>query len=144
MENTGGFLMFLVKFPIFIALTILITACATSQSINIETSPPGAAISVDQEYIGRSPTTVDISDVDDIRNLRIVAEKAQFNTSSKTLKKKRNGLFPEQVFLKLDQPVNLMGGGSGQQQGGQQTTIQGPTIIVPGVNGGAAQVIQPK
>lgn len=81
---------------------IAFTACATPQSIDIETAPPGAAISVDSEYIGRSPTQIDIEDIDEVRSLRIVAEKARHQPATKTVGKKPNGRFPEAVFLKLE------------------------------------------
>ena len=121
---------------------LLLGACATPQTINIETTPSGAAVSVDSEYIGRSPTKIDLRDVDDHKELRIVAEKSQFDSSVKTISKKRNGMFPNSVFLKLE--PSLVHNTSGYAPSGsqQQTTIQGPTIVMPGA-GPAPQVSTP-
>ncbi len=137
------------RVPLIIVTILLLVACAKQQTISIETSPSGAAVSVDQEYIGRSPVDHDIDDTRKIVNLKIVAEKVNYNASSKTIKKLKNKeRFPNAVFLKLDQVAPLLGtNGSGQggqqQQGGQQTTVQGPTIVFPGMNG-SPQVISPK
>lgn len=115
-------------------VALLLGACAKPQTIFIETAPPGAAISIDSEFVGRSPAQIDIDNVKKHKTLRIVAEKSAYQTSTKTLKKKKTGLFPKAVFLKLDEtPTRNTAGasGSGSQQGGQQTTIQGPTIQGP-------------
>lgn len=115
-------------------IALLTGACATPQTISVETSPSGAAISVDNEYIGRSPAKIKMEDIDDIKELEVVAEKRYYETSVKTLEKKRNGKFPKKVFLKLEEEhVRIHGSsGSGHMQGGQQSTIQGPTIVYPG------------
>lgn len=123
---------------------LLLGACATPQSINIETTPSGAAISVDSEYVGRSPAKIDLPDVGHHKELRIVAEKSQYESAVKTITKKRSGKFPKSVFLKLEpkvvQETSNRGGGYGGSQ--QQTTIQGPTIVMPGA-GPAPQVSSP-
>jgi hypothetical protein len=121
---------------------LLLGACATPQSINIETTPSGAAISVNSEYIGRSPAKIDLRDVGNHKELRIVAEKSQYDSAVKTIKKKRNRMFPNSVFLKLEPTIvqNTSGHAPGGSQ--QQTTIQGPTIIMPGA-GPAPQVSSP-
>ena len=107
--------------------------CTTPQSITIETTPSGAAISIDDEYIGKSPIVFDITNTNDFNRLRIVAEKQSFESALKTIKKKRTGLFAERVFMKLDPTMTAAAIkaalSSGEQQ--QQTTIQGPTIVMP-------------
>ncbi|MFT5718597.1 MAG: hypothetical protein ACI9T7_002804 [Oleiphilaceae bacterium] len=135
------------RITLMVVAILSLVACARQQTISIETSPPGAAISVDQEYIGRSPVDHDIDDTRKISKIKIVAEKVNYNAASKTIKKLKNKeRFPNAVFLKLDQVAPLLGangsGQGGQQQGGQQTTIQGPTIVFPGMTG-SPQVISP-
>jgi len=122
--------------------TLVTFGCATQQTIGVETSPSGAAISVNSEYIGRSPAQVSLDDIKHIKTLRIDAEKAEYDTATKLIEKKSNGKFPGQVFLKLDPTSTSPLGGNGQVQGGQQTTIQGPTIVFPGMSP-TPQVISP-
>ena len=114
-------------------LVLLLGACASvPQTIYIETTPSGAAISVNAEYIGRSPTQIDLKDVGHHQQLRIVAEKSQYTSTVKTLKKKSNRMFPGSVFLKLEPTiVQNLNTPSGSQQ---QTAIQGSTIVMPGAD----------
>ena len=117
--------------------------CATPQTITIETSPAGAAVSINDEYIGRSPTIFEMQDASAYQRIQILAEKQSYETTLKLIKRKPNGTFPQQVFLKLDPTVAVSGMTTqmgGQQQGG--TTIQGPTIVIPGM-APAPQIIPP-
>ena len=126
-----------------------VAGCATPQTIIIETSPAGAAVSVDDEYIGKSPTVYEMQDASEFQRIRILAEKQSYETTAKLIKKKRNGMFPQQVFLKLDPSMSAaehkafsgMTPQMGRQRHGE-TTIQGPTIVIPG-NMPAPQVTPP-
>jgi hypothetical protein len=123
---------------------LLLGSCASvPQTINVETTPSGAAISVNSEYIGRSPIEINLKDVGHYQQLRIVAEKAQYTSTVKTLKKKSNRMFPGSVFLKLEPAIaHNQNTGQGRSASQQRTTIQGPTIVMPG-SGPAPKVIQP-
>ena len=130
------------RIPVIVLSALLGGCFAVPQTITIETAPSGAAISVDHEYIGRSPVDHDIKDIRKLNQLKIVAEIANYNLATKTIKKLKpqKERFPNAIFLKLDQTAALGANGSGgqggqQQQGGQQTTIQGPTIVFPGMSG---------
>lgn len=97
-----------------IVAVLSLVAFTSQQTISIETTPPGAAISIDQEYIGRSPIDHDIDDTGAISKIKIVAEKVNYNTASKTIKKlKTKKRFPNAIFFKLDQVTPLRANGSG-------------------------------
>jgi len=123
-------------------LCVALMGCETPQSITIETTPAGAAISVDSEYIGKSPVVFDIDDTHNMKRLHIVAEKQSHESTLKLIKKKSTGFFPERVFLKLDPSmsaaeIKTASGSANNQQSTtiQGPTIQGPTIVVPGSSG---------
>ena len=87
---------------------------------------------------------IELKDVGHHQQLKIVAEKSQYTSTVKTLKKQSNRMFPGSVFLKLEPAIVPSQNTSGQipSANQQQTTIQGPTIIMPG-SGPAPQVVQP-
>lgn len=141
----------------FACITLLAGGCSTAsnlvgfgdeqQTIIVETTPSAAAISIDSEYIGRSPTSISLKDISDYKELKIEAAKADYDTATKIITKIRDDRFPNSVFLKLEptrsaQNNQNTGSQGGQQQGGQQTTIQGPTIVFPSM-GTTPQVISP-
>ena len=55
-------------------LTIVYTGCATSQLIDITSEPSKVAVSVDEEFIGKTPVSYEIEDVADFDSLRIVVD----------------------------------------------------------------------
>jgi len=119
---------------LLLLLTIVYTGCATSQLLDITSEPSKVAVSVDEEFIGKTPVSYEIEDVDDFDSLRIVAEKSGFESDMKRIKRKRsNGLFPSMVHFVLE-PTYSAGerksaNSSPQIIGGQQ--MQGPTIVIP-------------
>ncbi len=117
-------------------MVALMVGCAKPQTIFIETTPSGAAISLDSEYYGRSPATIKLDNVKKLQTLIVVAEMGEYNAATKTIRKKSNGMFPKQIFLKLDRTYNPNGSGG---PGSHQTTIQGPTIVIPGVGAAPPQ-----
>ena len=114
--------------------------------LSVETSPAGAAISVDNEYVGRSPVSVKLRGTMKLKDMNITAELEAHDLAAKVIRKK-SGRFPKQVFLKLDPtraPAGGAGGGQGLQQGGTTTTVQGPTIIMPSMAPQQPQYQQPQ
>jgi hypothetical protein len=75
--------------------------------LDIETSPPGAAISIDSEYIGRSPIAFNVKGIDrEHDSLRIVAEKTGYQSTAKTVVRNQSTkVFPTTMFLKLDEDI---------------------------------------
>ena len=116
------------------ALAMVCVGCATPQVIDFTSEPSKAAVSINDEFVGKSPLSYEIGDVDDYCSLQIVVEKSGFEAEMKRIKKKQSsGLFPSKVHFVL-QPTYSAGeqkrAFSGQQQmRGQQ--MQGPTIVIP-------------
>lgn len=110
----------------------LLVGCATPQEIELTTEPSKVAVSVDGEFIGKSPLIYEIPDVNVIDKIRVRAEKINFESELRTVRKKKStGLFPDKVHMILE-PTRSSGevkaGGQAQQQGASQ--MMGPTIVV--------------
>ena len=130
---------------LLLGLAMVCGGCATSQLIDITSEPSKAAVSINDEFIGKTPVVYDIEDVDDFKSLRVVIEKSGFESEMKRIRKKSSSkLFPAQVHFVLD-PAYTAGEQkkahtNQQQMGGQQ--MQGPTIVIPGVAPAPAPVLQ--
>jgi len=113
--------------------TIDCTDCSQSQLIDITSEPSKVAVSIDDEFVGKTPLSYQIEGFENYKSLKIVVEKRGFEAEMKRIQKKpSSGRFPSHVHFVLEsqdrgnnrnqQPMG------GQQMGGQQ--MQGPTIIM--------------
>lgn len=95
-----------IKVTIFVCAALAVAGCsAPSQNVKISTIPPGASISVGQQYIGESPSDYYVSDVDAVGSLAIEAVNACYRTQTKRVQKTKDK-FPDHVLLKLDPVAN--------------------------------------
>ncbi len=105
-----------------------------SQIIDITTDPPGASISIEGEFIGKSPTSFETnSELGDSFNIVIKKRIAgEVSTEMDRVKKKSSGKFPSKLhyFIEYSKKPDVNNGGNGQQQQGGQ--MMGPTIVIPG------------
>jgi len=126
-----------------ITLAIVCVGCSTApQIIDITSEPSKAAVSIDNEFIGKTPISYKIEEPDLHDSLKMVVEKSGFEAEMKRLPKKISSeLFPSRVHFVLE-PTYTAGEmkrqtTTPQQMGGQQ--MQGPTIIIPGSNAAKSQ-----
>ena len=87
-----------------IGLAMAVTGCATPR-IDITSEPSRAAVSVDNEYIGKTPVIHKIKD-DNRDTLVITVEKLCYESDLRRLEKKGGGLissgeFPDKVHFVL-------------------------------------------
>ena len=110
---------------LLLGLAMVCGGCATAQIIDITSEPSKAAVSINDEFIGKTPVVYDIEDVDDFKSLRVVIEKSGFESEMKRIRKKGSSeLFPARVHFVLD-PAYTAGeqkkaNTNQQQMGGQQ------------------------
>ena len=121
---------------LLIVLSMMFAGCATPQLIDITSEPAKAAISINDEFIGKTPCTFQMEDVDDYGSLKVILEKSGFDSEMKRINKKKSGLYPQALHFVLEPSFTAgerkdAATGSQQQMGGQQ--MQGPTIVIPGV-----------
>jgi hypothetical protein len=85
-----------------IGLAMIGTGCSsigvTPQSIDITSQPPGAAVSINEEYIGNTPITHHVKDVNQHDSLVIKLEKLCYESNMKRLQKKGGGIFSSGKF----------------------------------------------
>ncbi len=92
------------------ALTIVFcvfgTGCGTKPLvIDITTEPASVAVSINDQFIDKSPVYYKLENPDDYESLRVVVEKQCFVTLAKRLTKDENsGKFPSKLHFVL-QPV---------------------------------------
>lgn len=71
------------KHPLcFSALALLLVACVGTKEFTVTTSPEGADISINGEFIGKSPVTTEI---EQHKTLGIVAYKSGYEVASETI-----------------------------------------------------------
>ena len=97
-----------------ILLTVGLSAgCASARpvTIGVETSPPGAAITVESEFVGRSPTQITLSNPARQTSVVVTAEGEGHKPASRTIKRKSDGKWPAQIYLQLvPRPTAATGG----------------------------------
>jgi hypothetical protein len=74
------------------------TGCATRQSIDITSEPSKAAVSVNDEFIGKTPIIHKVDDVDEHDSLVIQVEKLGYESDLKRIEKKGGGIFGSGKF----------------------------------------------
>jgi hypothetical protein len=95
--SEGGYMKKLFWIPIM-GLVMIGAGCATQQSIDITSEPSKAAVSVNDEYIGKTPIVHKIKDVDDHDSLVIQVEKLGYESDMKRIEKKGGGIFSSGKF----------------------------------------------
>jgi hypothetical protein len=117
-------------------VAVMGTGCEQPQEIEITSEPSKVAITVDNEYVGKTPYVYGIDDVNKFDKIRFKFERFGYESELMTLQKKpTTDMFPGKVHVILEPTLtpgeakNAVGGQS-QQMGGQQ--MQGPTIVIPG------------
>ena len=116
-------------------LAMFCFGCATPQIIDITSEPAKAAVSVNNEFIGKTPCTFDVEDTGDYSSLKVVVEKGGFEADMKRLCKKPDKSFPTAVHFVM-QPVvradDLRPDNGDDHTTSNQQQMQGPTIVIPG------------
>jgi hypothetical protein len=126
-------------FAILMFTVVVCAGCATSQIVDITSTPSKAAVSINNEYIGKSPCSFEMTDVDDYESIKILIEKRGFESDMKRInKKKSNGLYPSAVHFVLEQNASALREEVARSQSisNQMSTpqqMQGPTIVIPGM-----------
>ncbi len=119
-----------------LAAATMMAGCEQPQEIEITSEPSKVAISVDSEYVGKTPYVFGIDDVNKLEKIRFKFERFGYESELMTIHKKpTTDMFPGKIHVILE-PSLTPGeakeavGGASQQMGGQQ--MQGPTIVIPG------------
>ncbi|HDN27269.1 MAG TPA: PEGA domain-containing protein [Thioploca sp.] len=82
-------------------LVIVGTGCgATRQVIDITSEPSKAAVSVNDEFIGKTPIIHKVEDVDEHDSLVIQVEKLGYESDMKRIEKKGTSIFSSGKFPK--------------------------------------------
>jgi hypothetical protein len=89
----GGYMKKLFWIPIMGLVMIGTGCCPTLQILDITSEPSKAAVSVNEEYIGKTPITHTVKDVDDHDSLVIKVEKLGYESDMKRIEKKGGGIF---------------------------------------------------
>ena len=111
---------------------VLVGGCTQSQTVRVVTIPPGASISVDQDYIGESPADYFVADVGAVNTLQVEAVKANYVSQTKNFKKRNKRGFPKSIMVKLDPTPAARITRTPARSPGTTTTVQGPTIVFAG------------
>ena len=130
---------------VFVGASMLaLGGCAKPQEIEISSQPANVAVSIDDEFMGKTPLIYEIDNIKRLDKLRIKLEKQGFDGELITLRKKSTtGMFPERVH-KILEPSMTAGEAKGASSGSSSSTsghMMGPTIVVPG--GGGATITPP-
>lgn len=93
-------------------LAIMSTGCATPQAIDITSEPSKAAVSVNNEYIGKTPIVHNVKNVKKHDSLVIIVEKLGYESDMRRVEKKGGGLikvgkFPKKLHFVL-QPTQFL------------------------------------
>ena len=83
-----------------IGLAIISMGCATSQTLDITSEPSRAAVSINDEYVGKTPTVHNIEKINEHDSLVIRVDKLGYESEMKRIKKKGVGIFSSGEFPK--------------------------------------------